>query len=250
MLDTAMDIIVEGGMEALTIARLAERLDAAVGALYRYFPGKQALIVALQHQCLEQYLEVLTRDLHNANTFLDQQPDKEVSPGVRYLMLLLTLSYSYILDSAHSPTRHRLMDILISTPDPLLSDDEAKEVDITLRKILEKATRLMIDAENVGALQGAPDLFASASQDEDASPEAETVRRAWQRAHVLWAHLHGLDHFRKRDRIQAPALQVETLFYVGLQTLFQGWGAETEALKEAFALFATFVVSWKSNTLG
>ncbi|MFT7579966.1 MAG: AcrR family transcriptional regulator, partial [Myxococcota bacterium] len=47
MLDAAMGIVLDEGIEALTIARIAARLDAAVGALYRYFPGKEALIVGL-----------------------------------------------------------------------------------------------------------------------------------------------------------------------------------------------------------
>ena len=34
--------------------RIAKRLDAAVGALYRYFPGKDALMVGLQQQALSE----------------------------------------------------------------------------------------------------------------------------------------------------------------------------------------------------
>ncbi len=36
------------GVEALTMARLARECDAAVGAVYRYLPGKSALLGGLQ----------------------------------------------------------------------------------------------------------------------------------------------------------------------------------------------------------
>lgn len=243
MLETAMSIIVEGGMEALTIARLAERLDAAVGALYRYFPGKQALIVALQHQCLEEYNEILRGHLAMAQTYLDEKPEGEVSAASGFLLKLITLSYSYILDATESPTRHRLMDMMISTPDPVLDDDEAREVGMTLMKILFQGTEILIEAEQSGAFRSSPALFSGTKPDTSLSAEDEIKQRAWQRAHILWSHLHGLDHFRKRDRIQAPHLQVESLFQAGLRTLFLGWGAQPEALEQAFGLFDTFVLS-------
>ncbi|MEL6182651.1 MAG: TetR family transcriptional regulator, partial [Myxococcota bacterium] len=53
MLHAAMSIVVNEGVSALTIARLARELDAAVGALYRYFESKQALITALQRQAID-----------------------------------------------------------------------------------------------------------------------------------------------------------------------------------------------------
>ena len=41
-----MEILADGGIEALTIPRLAERMDASVGGLYRYFPSKVHLLVS------------------------------------------------------------------------------------------------------------------------------------------------------------------------------------------------------------
>ena len=57
LLDTAMEILVEGGLEALTIPRLAERMDASVGGLYRYFPSKEAIFVALQERAIDGYAQ-------------------------------------------------------------------------------------------------------------------------------------------------------------------------------------------------
>ncbi|MCA9555215.1 MAG: helix-turn-helix transcriptional regulator, partial [Myxococcales bacterium] len=48
IVDEALALVTEGGFEALTLQRLAGRLGYAVGALYRYFPSKEALLAALQ----------------------------------------------------------------------------------------------------------------------------------------------------------------------------------------------------------
>ena len=44
ILDAAMRLMAEQGYEAFTIARLAGDLNYAVGALYRYFKGKDAIL--------------------------------------------------------------------------------------------------------------------------------------------------------------------------------------------------------------
>ena len=51
--DTAMMIVTTEGIDALTMARLASELDAAIGAVYRYFPSKGALVAQIQGQAIE-----------------------------------------------------------------------------------------------------------------------------------------------------------------------------------------------------
>ena len=63
LLDAAMDLVVEDGMAGLTIGSLAERVEAAVGAIYRYFPSKTALITALQVRAVEELREVVDATL-------------------------------------------------------------------------------------------------------------------------------------------------------------------------------------------
>ena len=46
-LDAAADIVAEVGYEAMTMTAIAERSDASIGALYRYFPDKIAVARAL-----------------------------------------------------------------------------------------------------------------------------------------------------------------------------------------------------------
>ena len=44
ILDAALDLVVEGGFDALSMNRLARETDFTPGALYRYFDSKQALL--------------------------------------------------------------------------------------------------------------------------------------------------------------------------------------------------------------
>jgi hypothetical protein len=50
------------------------------------------------------------------------------------------------------------------------------------------------------------------------------------RTRLLWASLHGLGHFRKRDRGEPPANRVDALVPELLRTLLLGWGAPPKAV--------------------
>lgn len=47
MLQAALDLLDEVGLDALTVRRLAERLEVRPGALYRHFESKRALLDAM-----------------------------------------------------------------------------------------------------------------------------------------------------------------------------------------------------------
>jgi AcrR family transcriptional regulator len=53
-LDAGLRIATEEGIEALTMARLADALDTAVGSVYRYYASKDELIAAIQANAVEQ----------------------------------------------------------------------------------------------------------------------------------------------------------------------------------------------------
>jgi len=53
--DTAMQLIAARGYEATTLRDIAEEAGVSVGLLYRYFPGKQALVIALYDQLSSEY---------------------------------------------------------------------------------------------------------------------------------------------------------------------------------------------------
>ncbi len=63
ILDAGLALVVEGGLDALTIARLAAKVDLTPGAIYRYLPGKEAIIAALNARVLEGWASALDHAL-------------------------------------------------------------------------------------------------------------------------------------------------------------------------------------------
>src|SRR5437588_12764946 len=52
---TAMRLIARRGYEATTLREIADEARVSVGLLYRYFPGKQAVIIALYDELSTDY---------------------------------------------------------------------------------------------------------------------------------------------------------------------------------------------------
>ncbi len=218
MLDVAMGIVEEEGIKALTIARLAEGLDAAVGAIYRYFPSKQALLSGLQRQALERFGEDLRARIEATTAALCAQgldPDREAPAALCRLSAALC---AYLDDAQLAPDRHRLIDELISTPEVLFDDADLPTTEGALGPVLGLVGALIDRAVALGAL-GPGD--------------------AAQRTHVAWAALHGLDHFRKRDRLQPPHLQMAALTAAMIRTLLIGWGAAPKEVDAAMGLWGS-----------
>ncbi|MEU6488610.1 TetR/AcrR family transcriptional regulator [Streptomyces sp. NPDC046887] len=54
---TALDLLDEGGLDALTMRRLADAMDVRAGALYRYFATKQDLLTAMAERMVDGVAE-------------------------------------------------------------------------------------------------------------------------------------------------------------------------------------------------
>jgi len=54
ILDTAADLIVNGGVEAINTNALAERAGISVGSVYQYFSNKAAILIALSERYMQQ----------------------------------------------------------------------------------------------------------------------------------------------------------------------------------------------------
>ena len=55
--DTAIALIAERGYEAATLREVADRAGVSVGLLYRYFPSKRAVVLALYDKLSTEYAE-------------------------------------------------------------------------------------------------------------------------------------------------------------------------------------------------
>ena len=60
IVEAAGALVAEGGVEALSMGRLADAVDFTAGALYRYFPSKDAVLSALVARHLGEALGFLS----------------------------------------------------------------------------------------------------------------------------------------------------------------------------------------------
>lgn len=61
VLDCTWELIREAGLSGVTVRRVAERVGFSEAALYRHFPSKQALLLALLDRLADRLLEPLDR---------------------------------------------------------------------------------------------------------------------------------------------------------------------------------------------
>lgn len=214
MLDAAMGLVAREGVGALTVARLAEALAQSATALYRTFPGKAGLLLALQERAIDALAGEVREELERAVRRLRARP---LRPPAGELALLLAALAPFVEGHRRAPARHRLIDGLLSAPEALLSDEELARGDRRLRPLLGLVGERLDACAACGALQPGD---------------------AGVRARVIWAALHGLDHLRKRDRAEPPALRSPRLVAATLHALLRGFGAPEPALAAALAFHA------------
>ena len=188
ILDAAMAIVDDEGLDALTIARLAHALDAAVGAMYRYFPSKDALLIALQTRLIAEY----GQDLRLA---LEAAPDV---PLLRLALVACHYQRYFVTQRAQA----RLLAQTLADPRPLVADDLAAGV---VQQVL-------------ALLGGVSDIFRTAAARDQLVPGD-----AGERAIVFWATIQGVAQTHKLARL-TPVLRSDRLLVAAFESLVRGWG--------------------------
>lgn len=187
-LDAAQQVLEEEGSEGLTIARVAEQADAAVGTLYRYFDGKDGLLAALQVRAIQAFGDHLAERMSAPEAPLDK-----LRAGAR----------AWRSFAEEEPSMFSLLDASLSDPDPSLTVEAARAVEEALQPVLGRLERAFEQAVASGQLrEGSPAL----------------------RTRVLWATVHGTAHFRKRDRLGGPTSKAVSL--EAIEALLRGWAAQ------------------------
>lgn len=72
MLDAARHLAVRGGFDGVQMRDVADRADVALGTLYRYFPSKVHLLVALMHHETQTLVERIDRRPVEGDTAADR----------------------------------------------------------------------------------------------------------------------------------------------------------------------------------
>jgi AcrR family transcriptional regulator len=110
ILDAALEVVSAGGVDALTMRGIADRIEYSATALYTHFADKDALLVALCHREFQQ-LSVRLQDFR---------------PSGDPLADLTSLGRAYCRFALTSPEAYRLMFLLPGMPSrpAHCSDDE------------------------------------------------------------------------------------------------------------------------------
>lgn len=199
-----MRLVAEEGYEAFTIARLAGELGYAVGALYRYFKGKDAILAALELRVVDQ----LGADLAEANERL-RAHQADLSEGEHALLAALVMVSAYESLGVRRPTHARLLATSLGDPRELLADAVlAAGILPPLSAILGGLAARLDDAAKAGSLRAG---------------------NAGERALLLWSSTQGVLTLRKLGRLNedfASPLLYDNL----LESLMVGWGANQETL--------------------
>lgn len=204
ILDTALQLVVEGGIDALTIHAIARQLDWAVGATYRYFPSKDALFTALQCRVISEYRQ----DLFH---LLERYEETQADP--LGCLVLTACHYDHYL-SRH-PGHLRLISLALSDSKQHLPDELGLKVIVETYPVLERLGADFERAIRLGVLSAA---------------------NASDRTFVYWTAVHGVLNMKKIERFQPEQFDNKRLFINTLISLFTGWGAPLEHIQNSFFL--------------
>jgi AcrR family transcriptional regulator len=202
-------VVFADGLEALTMQRLAEEVDCAVGTVYTYFPSKSALVAELQREAIE----VLDASAGRLEERLDDQL-RGAAPAVRRLTRVVGLARFWVDTFETFPEEARLLQMLVSSSatTPTVADDDVS-------RVLPAALRLLHRME--AALDGAVGDGALAPGD------------AMERTVVLVAALNGVLLLEAVARVDPDLFDGRRLSRSLVDDLLRGWGADGRSLAAA-----------------
>jgi AcrR family transcriptional regulator len=128
--ETAIRMISERGYEATTLRDIARDAHVSVGLLYRYFPSKQAVIVALY--------EELSRDF--------SRQASAMKPGRWRDRFLFALQTSLRVLQPHRTTLHALIPVLIGDPNDGVFAEGTAFSRLRVQQVFENAVAGAADA--------------------------------------------------------------------------------------------------------
>jgi AcrR family transcriptional regulator len=205
----AKQVVFAEGLEALTMQRLADEVDCAVGTVYTYFPSKSALVAELQREAIEVLDASCTRF---EARFADDA--RGAAPTVRRLALVAGLARFWVDTFETFPEEARLLQMLVSSTAVARTVDDAD-----VSRVLPAALRLLGRME--AALDAAADAGAIAPGD------------GMERTVVLVAALNGVLLLESVARVDPTLFDGRRLSRSLVEDLLRGWGADGRSLSAA-----------------
>lgn len=213
-LDAALAIAVADGLEALTMARLADAVDAAVGSVYTYFPSKGALIAELQREAIER----LTASYHLVRDRSEAHLATWDDPRAEALARIALFGSFWISASETLPHEASLLHGIVSVSKVYVPPEERHRVLPASLAFLTEAGAAVVEASEVGAIRPQPD------------PAGAVVRWA--------AALTGVLLTENVAQIAEYPFEPRALARELLHELLLGWGADPDQVARAEAHIA------------
>jgi len=212
ILDAAMEILLNEGLEALTVPYLAERLGYSRGALYRYFDAKDAILAALQTRVVEGLYAYCRRMDVDVADALQAMP-----AGTGILARALAGADAWLAFAEAYPEQAGLMLMTLSDPRELIDETRSATVFALGRRV-------------VGLLE----THLQRCADHKLVAHGDLRRRAV----ALWAQLMGTIQLGKLRRFDPDLACTTRPVPEGVAALFAGWGASAPHLHAARAKLA------------
>ena len=154
-LDTALAIVTNEGFDALTMGRLAEECGSAIGAVYRYFPSKGALMAEVQREAIERLR------LSYAATRERIEPHFEVVSAADAALARLVLLGRWFVATNHTQSQElHLLQMLMSESRPVIPIEESSRVLPEALLLLDEARRRLAEATAEGVLDDRVDTMS------------------------------------------------------------------------------------------
>jgi len=207
IVDAAMRVATEEGLAQVTTHRLAKELDLAVGALYRYFPSKDAIIEAMQKRALEDYGDILRDAMKSVRGWVVTQ---EVPAPELVEILAIGLRYQRLVKS--HPQHFHLNNQVMGNPDNVLPGQEGDRVVAVMMRLFEDLSSPVARAQEAGLINA------------DVDPLDRVI--------LFWSSLRAILGVSKLEAHDA-VIRGESLFVEMMLTMLRGFGADSEALSSA-----------------
>ena len=211
--DAAKRIVADEGFDALTMQRLADDLDMAVSAVYRYFDSKGALVREVQIEATEQ----LTRSLDASRARFEEMADGRgpaAGSPERALARVVLVGRWFCTAQTAFPEDLRLLQMIMSRRSSVLDDGGGWAVLPVAMELVGRVVAVVEAAQMAGALD-----------------EGVALDRG-----LVWATaLSGVLQADDLEQYAPDLFGGSRLAFLANLDLVRGWGAPAELLARADA---------------
>jgi AcrR family transcriptional regulator len=194
ILEAAGSIVHEEGIDALSLRRVAALADYTVGALYRYFDSRDALLIAVAEAVLHRLAERMGRALDDR-------------AGLEAVCRAVDAYRDFAQEDAHG---FALITSMIADPRLLIADgDGAIGLARAIHGLLYPVHEALVEAVLREELEA-----------------AETVEEGERRIVALFGALQGALQWTKLERRVPVRLPADRLAKDVVTSMLIGWGAE------------------------